>query len=153
MMRRRERWTLQEDFHRYVETGFDELSHSYDEEIGANPIGRRMREIFRRTLTHLFRPRGFVFEIGCGTGIDALWCARNGAEVVATDISGEMLEELQRKAKAEGLSDHIRCRKLAARDIGALRGEFGDEAFDGGDCHAGALNLEPELPIVPPQIR
>ncbi len=153
VMRRARRWNLKGDFYRYVASGYDSLAPTYDEEIGANPIGYRMRQIFRRALLAVGRPGDLVFEFGCGTGIDALWLARQGMDVVATDISEEMLEQLRRKAKAQELSDRVRCRRLAARDIGALRAEFGEEVFDGGYCHAGALNMEPELSTLGPQIR
>lgn len=146
------RWNSEEGYYRHLEKGYDDLAPAYDEEIGSNPIGNRMREVFREALLDVLGRGGLVYEIGCGTGIDALWLAHLGFEVVATDISQGMLNRLQAKAKTEGLSERIRCVKMAAGEIGALREDYGEEAFDGGFCHAGALNMEPELQRVPGQI-
>src|SRR5688572_12252182 len=112
-----------------------------------------MRRILRRTLLGVFSPGQRVFEIGCGTEIDAIWLATRGVEVVATDISGKMLLQVDAKAAAAGLSDRIHCRQLAAREIGSLADVFGEHAFDGGFCHAGALNMEPDIGRVPDGIR
>lgn len=146
-------WRLDADFYKHVETGYDRLAPSYDVDIGANPIGSRMRQVFRKALMRVFRPGQRVFEIGCGTGIDAMWLAHQGLEVVATDISDRMVAEVREKAGRDGLANRVTCRKLAARDIGSLADAFGEQSFDGGYCHAGALNMEPELARVPDGIR
>jgi SAM-dependent methyltransferase len=100
-----------------------------------------------------FRPGQRLFEIGCGTGTDALWLADQGFQIVATDVSGRMLKEVTRKASVAHRSGSIECRKLAAHEIGTLAAEFGEASFDGGYCHAGALNMEPDLVRVPGGIR
>ena len=91
------------DYYQQVEAGYDRLAPSYDEDIGANLIGTRMRQVFRKALLRVFKPGQRVFEIGCGTGIDALFLARHGLDVVATDISREMVEQVLQKAKRAGL--------------------------------------------------
>lgn len=149
MMLEAARWRSDADIYRTLESNFDELAASYDEDIGANLVGLEMREEFRRSLRTAFPLPSRLFEIGCGTGTDALWLARAGHEVVATDISEQMLARLAVRAKAEGLDDRVRCRKLAARDIATMEQEFGAGSFDGGYSHAGALNMEPELNQVP----
>lgn len=134
-------------------SAFDELAPRYDEDIAGNAVGVRMRSVFRSVLRETFPRVRSVFEIGCGTGIDALWLARQGIEVVATDISPEMVELVKAKARAEGLSERLRCRRLGAREIGSLADEFGEASFDGGFCHAGALNMEPKIEQVPLGVR
>src|SRR5205823_13862916 len=104
------------------------------------------------------RPRTFLereagFEIGCGAGIDALWVARSGGNAVATDIAREMVELVNRKPKHEGRTDSVRVANLRASEIGVLADEYGEEFFDGGFSHAGALNMEPALELVPSQLR
>lgn len=138
--------------YRHLEDGFDLLAADYDEDVGGNAVGMRMRSVFRQALGTTFSPRDFLFEIGCGTGMEALWLASRGAQVVATDISDAMVAQVQAKARAEGLSERVSCRKLSARDIGVLAREFGQETFDGGYCHAGALNMEPEIAVVPASV-
>jgi len=141
------------DPHGYAREGYDLLAPSYDVDIGSNLVGIRMRRVFQAALDKAFRPGDHVFEIGCGTGIDALRLARAGVEVVATDISEAMIAEVVVKARAEGISERVRCRALAAKDIGLLRTEFGESSFDGGYCHAGALNMEPQIAAVPASVR
>lgn len=141
------------DPYRHLERGFDQLASSYDDDVGGNAIGTRMRSVFRQVLAASFAPGGRLFEIGCGTGAEALWLASRGSEVVATDVSEAMVAQVREKAKAAGLTERIRCRKLAARDIGRLVEEFGEGSFDGGYCHAGALNMEPEIGLVPGSVR
>lgn len=145
-------WKLDGDYFQRVEASYDRLAPQYDADIGSNLIGRRMHALFRAVLLKVFRPGQMVFEIGCGTGIDALWLARQGLDVLATDISGAMLEQLKEKAASEGLSERVRTRRMAAHEIGGLGTEFGSESFDGGFCHAGALNMEPEIGRVPAQV-
>jgi ubiquinone/menaquinone biosynthesis C-methylase UbiE len=146
-------WRLEGDYYEHVETGYDLLAPSYDEDIGTNRIGSRMRLVFRKALMRVFRPGQRLFEIGCGTGLDALWLARQGLEVVATDISDRMVAGVRERADRDGLADRVTCKKLAARDIGALANTFGEQSFDGGYCHAGALNMEPDLPRASDGIR
>ena len=152
MMRKEAISTSGEAYYRRVETGFDDLAPSYDTDIAGNEITIRMRKIFRRALLDAFHPGERVIEIGCGTGIDALWLVEQGLEVVATDISQGMVDRVAEKARAMGLRSSLLCRKLAAKDIGVLGQEFGLESFDGAYSHAGALNMEPELARVPAQL-
>ena len=139
--------------YRHIARGYALLAPSYDQDVGSNAVGQRMHDVFRDILRRNFAARQTVFEIGCGTGIDALWLARLGVDVVATDISQEMVDVLSKKAKAEGLADRIRVAKLRASEIGRLARDYGEESFGGGYCHAGALNMEPALELVPSQVR
>ena len=68
-------------------------------------------------LAAAFRPGDHVLELGCGTGEDAIWLARRGVHVTATDVSQSMLDVAQRKAAAAGLTDLI---DFAAIDLAAL---------------------------------
>ncbi len=151
-MKEMREWRLEGEYFQHVEASYDRLAPRYDADIGSNLVGRRMHTVFRRALREVLRPGQHVFEIGCGTGADALWLARQGLDVVATDISGAMIEQLREKAASEGLSQHIQTRRMAAHEIGRLGSEFGSDSFDGGFCHAGALNMEPEIARVPAQI-
>lgn len=91
-----------------AELFYNGLAESYDREQFASPVSlARSTEyrLFSDRLPTLFAGAGRVLEIGAGTGIFTLDIARNCAEVVATDISGKMLEQLEKKAAGEGLGN------------------------------------------------
>jgi len=153
MMRRETIPDSGQAYYSHLERGFDDLAPTYDKDIAANEVTIRMRKIFRKALLEAFHSGRRVIEIGCGTGIDALWLAEQGIDVVATDISQGMVDRVTEKARAMALESKLICRKLAAKDVGLLGQEFGSESFDGAYSHAGALNMEPELARVPAQLR
>jgi len=61
-----------------------------------------------------------VLDIGCGTGENAIWLARQGFDVVACDLSATAI----RKAKSK-LND-------AATDVAFIVADFLDDEFRGG---------------------
>jgi SAM-dependent methyltransferase len=69
------------------------------------------------------RPPARVVDIGAGTGFLSLVAARLGHRVTAVDLSARMLDQLARKAAAEGLP--ITCWHRAADELDA-----GDQPFD-----------------------
>jgi hypothetical protein len=60
-----------------------------------------------------------------------------------------MLENIQRKARDEGLIESLRTMKLKAANVGELLGTCGQESFDIGYSTYGALNCEPNIESVP----
>lgn len=50
---------------------------------------------------------GRALDLGCGEGGDAVWLARQGWRVTATDISGVALERAQAHAKEAGVGDRV----------------------------------------------
>ncbi|MEX2185249.1 MAG: class I SAM-dependent methyltransferase [Pirellulales bacterium] len=50
-------------------------------------------------------PRGRLLELGCGTGTNAIYLARNGFEVTAVDGSQEAIDRAQRQADEARQSD------------------------------------------------
>jgi SAM-dependent methyltransferase len=84
-----------------------------------------------RHAAEAFRAAGArdVLELGAGHGRDALFFARSGFMVTATDFSAVGLEQLRRNADAEGLSDRVRTvvhdvRKLLPLPDGSVDGVY-----------------------------
>ncbi|MFC0842695.1 class I SAM-dependent methyltransferase [Streptomyces noboritoensis] len=50
---------------------------------------------------------GHALDLGCGAGGDALWLARRGWNVTATDISAVAVERLTTLAQSHGLGDRV----------------------------------------------
>ena len=69
------------------------------------------------------RPR--VLDLGCGAGNHALFCAENGAEVVAADFSTSALEVVAQRARDSGLADSVHCLQIDFEDL-----SLQDSGFD-----------------------
>ncbi len=80
------------------EIAFNFLASDYDRNFGHSLSGRLQRKrVHRLTLKHLPEGPLNILEINCGTGIDALWLARQGHKVEATDASAEMIRVANEK--------------------------------------------------------
>lgn len=117
---------------------FDGAAADYDSVFTRTLVGRWLRaRVWARLETH-FRPGMRVLELGCGTGEDALWLARRGVRVLATDVSAAMLAVAREKSALAGLAGAVEFRSLdlerppAADEIGT--------GFDGVLSDFGALN-------------
>lgn len=84
-----------------------------------------------REAAKVFLRRGRVLELGAGHGRDAMFFARSGFAVVATDFSATGLEQLVNRAVAEGLADHLETLVHDVRD----RLPLDDDAIDGVFAH------------------
>ena len=58
-------------------------------------------EALVRVVREKLIPRGTVLEIGCGSGADAIFLARNGFEVTAVDVSAIAIERARLRAELE----------------------------------------------------
>src|SRR5262249_59290481 len=91
----------------------------------------------------LFRPGDCVLDLGCGTGEDALWLARSGIRVHATDIAPRMVEITQRRAASDGLDHRITTEVLPIEKLSRFSGEI-----DGAIADFGVLNCVAKLEAV-----
>ncbi|MCP4442045.1 MAG: class I SAM-dependent methyltransferase [Aureispira sp.] len=101
---------------------FDNTASYYDSEFTNTTTGRMQRERVHWHLSKLFQQNTIkdVLELNCGTGEDAVWLARQGCQVLATDISSEMVSVAQQKATHFKLENSISCQTLDAGTIGEL---------------------------------
>ncbi|MGJ6966683.1 FAD-dependent oxidoreductase [Streptosporangium sp. G11] len=72
---------------------------------------------------------GRALDLGCGEGADAIWLARRGWRVTATDISGVALDRAARHAAAADVADRVDWQR---HDLGA---SFPDGVFDLVSAH------------------
>lgn len=91
-----------------TEAFFDEFAAFYDAQHGASVDGDR--EFY---VDQALRADGPVLEVGCGTGRVYLELLREGVEATGIDVSREMLDELERKAAAEGLAADVHRADMA----------------------------------------
>jgi SAM-dependent methyltransferase len=123
---------------------FDDMAAAYDATFTATALGSRLRAMVWRRLDVAFAGRAHILELGCGTGEDAVYLARRGCRVLATDASPEMLRAAARKAERAGCANRIEFRRLTMERVAALR----DGAFDGVLSNFGAVNCVSRLDLV-----
>jgi len=117
---------------------FDHIGARYDAEYTNTDLSRWFRRRVWERLGALYQPGDTVLELGCGTGEDAMWLAKRGVRVVASDGSAAMIAETARKAQAEGVDHRIETRLLDFSD--AANWQLDRQAFDGAYSNYGALN-------------
>ncbi len=132
---------------------FDAAAEHYDRDFTETRLGRFLRGRVWKRLAHNFHAGDRVLELNCGTGEDALWLARQGVHVMATDVSRGMLLCAGNKIAAAGLSKFVR---FASLDLAAP--EFTtDSLFDGAYSNFGGLNcvqnLEPLASVLAESVR
>ena len=134
---------------RAVEALFDQSAPTYDRIVEGNRLDMHLRNVALEFLVKLFRPGQRVLELGCGTGLETIPLAQTGVDVVAVDISSNMLAQLERKARETSPTGRIETRKASISQLVDIVRDLGPGSFDGAFSHFGALNCEPDLRTVP----
>jgi SAM-dependent methyltransferase len=129
-----------------VASAFDRAADDYDR-FTEGVIGGVLRAIVHERLRARCRPGDRMLEINCGTGEDAVWLARQGCHVVATDVSAGMLAVARRKVDAAGAADRVEVRQSAIEAIDARLG-----TFDGLLSNFGGLNCVTSLAVTMPRL-
>src|SRR5688572_6503778 len=94
-----------------VAEAFTLQSSVFDREYAANPVIIYKRKRVRQHVLNLLSPFSNILELNSGTGDDAIFFARLGHRVHATDISEGMQYELKKKLEAEELEGRITLEK------------------------------------------
>lgn len=114
---------------------FDVLAHNYDERFSHTRTGQYLRQRTHDRLLRYFRQGQTILEMGCGTGEDALFLAKQGIRVIATDASQAMLQAARHKTRGLTLVD------VQPLDLNHLVPDhFADQQFDGAFANSGVLN-------------
>lgn len=124
---------------------FNRAAGSYDTTFEALPGTARIRRIVQTILLREYRPGTMVLELNAGTGTDALFLARHGVRVHATDLSPAMVEVIRHKAAENGLGDSLTAEVVDIGAIVSLRGR----KFDGVFSDMGGLNCLRDLSGLP----
>lgn len=102
---------------------FDAVASAYDTTFSETAVGRLLRARVRALATRETaetRPAA-ALEINCGTGEDAVWLAKQGWQVLATDISPEMVAAANARAISAGFGGQVRAEVCAIEEIARLR--------------------------------
>lgn len=77
---------------------FDIYASTYDNHFTYSLIGKEQRNQVYKKLKHIYNFKSKnILEVNCGTGEDAVWLAKQGAFVFATDISKGMIDVAKKK--------------------------------------------------------
>ncbi|MDX1664072.1 MAG: class I SAM-dependent methyltransferase [Candidatus Promineifilaceae bacterium] len=83
---------------------YDAIAADYDRQVAGDAwVRRQLRQHYLR----IFTPGARILDVGCGTGLETLFLARQGMVVTGLDVSPGMLAHLRTKAGARGLSAQI----------------------------------------------
>ena len=97
-----------------MQSPFDKIAPNYDELFTSTAIGKMQRNIICKYLDESLSKNQQlnILELNCGTGEDAVYFAKKGFSVVATDESDEMLKITKEKINKLGLSNYVTTGKL-----------------------------------------
>src|SRR5690349_17458420 len=117
-----------------------------DADVAATTAGVWLRESVWARLAPFVNPGMHALDLGCGTGEDALWLARNGCHVTAADGSPAMLQQVAAKAARSNLQDAVRTMRL---DLNApFAATPVAQSFDLVMSNFGAINCVDDLPLL-----
>ncbi len=128
---------------------FDAVAPVYSARVRSNPLERRLKE---RTATELGRALAEedpLLEVGPGIGFETVPLLRAGHSIVAVDVSSRMLQELEARARTEGVSDRLVPRIGSLGELASTLADFPPGYFAAAFSTFGAFNLEPDLREVP----
>jgi len=100
---------------------FDVIAAGYDLEFTETAVGKLQRNQVWQALQTLLPPKGQkVLELNCGTGADALWMCAHDCQVLATDISPNMVAITQEKAQKTGNTAQLTTSVCAIENLSEL---------------------------------
>ena len=114
------------------EAAFDKLAAQYDAVWSDTPVGKAQRSAVWSRVDPLFKKGDFVLDLGCGTGVDALYLQSRGVAVYGIDSSPRMVEI------ARGRGVDANCCPIEHL-------QYFDMRLDGVISNFGALNCLPSL--------
>ncbi len=103
-----------------INKGFSKISHEYEQFDKTSSLVTWMRMRVRNHFEKNATPKGRILEINCGSGIDAVYFAKNGYQVHATDIATGMINYVEQKIKSENLENNLSCELLSFDELNSL---------------------------------
>jgi len=97
----------------YAAKAFTAQSAVFDDIYAANTIVTYKRRRVRAHVSQYLKPGATILELNSGTGDDALFFAKQGFRIHATDVSNGMQQQLQQKIQDHNL-EHLVSNELCS---------------------------------------
>ena len=124
-----------------VSDAFSRQSPVFDDIDKASSSIIWMRERVRKEVMNYLQPGNRILELNCGTGIDSVFFAQQGYEVLATDNAEGMLSRLNEKITTLNLQDKLSSKRCSFNNID----ELNEGTFDYVFSNFGGLNCTDKL--------
>lgn len=124
---------------------FTKQSVIFDELYARNTIIQYKRERVREHVLRYLKPRSAILELNSGTGEDAIFFAKQGHQVHATDLSAGMQDVLQKKVNYNNLNDSISFEQCSYTSLAFLKDKG---PYDLVFSNFAGLNCTNELDLV-----
>ena len=124
-----------------VSDAFSRQSVVFDAIDEGNDILLWMRNRVRREVLSYIKPGSEMLELNCGTGIDSVFFAQQGFNVLATDNAPGMLQMLSQKIDKLDLSERLSFQRCSFNELEGLGGRKFDYVFS----NFGGLNCTDDL--------
>ena len=132
---------MNQDFFENTKEAFTLQSLIYDAYESEHFTLKFMRSEVRNHVIKFLREGDKILELNAGTGTDAVFFAKNGFKVHATDISGGMISQLKYKVEKNDLNERITIQQCSYAELDKVTcGPF-DYIFS----NFGGLNCSPDL--------
>jgi len=117
---------------------FDQVAKTYDETFSYSFIGKKLRSVVWSYLDSVVKHNSQldILEVNCGTGEDAIEFGKRGHNVMASDLSNDMVEIAKEKAIAANLNN-ISC---FTSDMRNIKGKPESQKYDLIFSNFGGLN-------------
>ncbi|MEZ7901661.1 MAG: methyltransferase domain-containing protein [Flavobacteriales bacterium] len=119
-----------------VKKGFSKIAEEYEELEESSSLIQYKRKIIRGHLLNRLDKGSNLLEINCGSGLDALYFAKRGYKVLATDVANGMLQEVKLKIGRNKLEGKLSCQKVSFDELS----KFEEKQFSGIFSNFGGLN-------------
>ena len=96
---------------------FTKQSIVFDVVYSGNAIVKYKREKVRDHVQRFIKANSNILELNAGTGEDAVYFAKHGHNVHATDISPGMQSKLSQKVRENNLEDRVSCEVRSFTDL------------------------------------
>lgn len=124
-----------------AEIAFTKQSAIFDSLEKENKIVQWLRNRVHNYCRQLYNANESLLELNCGTGIDALFFASLGMDVLATDVSAGMLDRLDEKIKSAHPAGKIKTFQCSYLELNKIKNKKFNHVFS----NFGGLNCTDKL--------